>query len=271
MDVLLDDDVLLLITINMRPIDLMCLSRTCTRFRKYNPDYQILIKNYLGKILNPKINVNEFILKMEESNGYLSGSIILQILYDEYWNTDIDIIVPDQMSINNRYPSYTHNYPRTNNGRLNQFVYNNNYKEQEQKNEIDQIYELKDKPRQPCRGPTRLRYGLIPATSVKCKCENYVPINFIYVSDWSIFDYIDYYFDFSVCKSLYDGKLLKICDFDGIVTKTTKHNKDFSRYRTKMDHPFPDNLLINLDPELVLAETTKYRIKKYNGRGFTIN
>src|SRR5579872_74673 len=66
----------------LHPIDKMSLSQVCKSYRYINPNFQTLLQEYLQKHLpTDALSINNCFF----------GSILLQILYDEDWESSIDI------------------------------------------------------------------------------------------------------------------------------------------------------------------------------------
>lgn len=94
MDIL--PDVMNIIISMLRPIDLLSLSYVGKNYQPYKPDFHQLICDRLKKFTN--VHPEDFLKAIEQSNGFITGSFILQVLYDEEWYTDIDIFIPDNRS-----------------------------------------------------------------------------------------------------------------------------------------------------------------------------
>jgi hypothetical protein len=247
------DDVLYTIVSFLRPIDKFCLSNTCKLYNKLKPDFVQVIMEQLEKCLS--VNVEELGQFLKNKKGVISGSFILQCLYDENYETDIDIFIPSDNTNSNDYNNSLFETCR--------FFFNRGYRNTEQSAD-DQLLK--------CDGMDDavncLRYGLVPAVSYKYKKEGFNHVNIIYTEWNNIFEYIDFYFDFSVCKNIFDFDTLKICDVEGIITKTTKHNTDFNRYRKHISNNNP--ILKERDPKDVFKDVTQKRITNYQNKGFKI-
>ena len=236
----------------LRPIDKYCLSQTCRIYNKYKPNFVQIIKERLQKCLTDNTDINKLINLIKECKSVISGSFILQCLYDENYDTDIDIIVP-----NDEIKGYNSSI-----NKICRFFFNKGYHNIGQPNDDQLLIRGKDDR------PNTLQYGLVPAVSFKYRNGGHVPINIIYTEWTNTFAYIDFYFDFSVCKNIYDFHTLKICDIEGIITKTTKHNLDFTRYRQHIDNANP--ILVAIDPKECFEKVTEKRIINYKNKGFTI-
>lgn len=182
-------DVLLLVVSKLRPIDKHCLSQVSKQYLCFKPNLLQIIKERLQKCLTNNINYDVLINLIKDTKSVISGSFILQCLYDEDYETDIDIIVPkDGFYINGYYSPLS---------KICRYFYNKGYHNITQPN-YDQLLILEEDYR-----PHVLRYGLVPAISFKYRNGGHTPINIIYTEWTNTFQYIDFYFDFSVCKNIY--------------------------------------------------------------------
>ena len=266
----INGDVLSAIIKSCRPIDKLSLSMTCKNYQSLKPDLKLIIKEELINRLSDKIDISVSEKMLKICGGVVSGSFILQVLYDEDWNSDIDIIIPyggeycDTNSCKSIFKIQEADFFEQQQGRFAKYLFDCGYRQMIQSID-DQLLKLKNKQ----IGVSNLRYGLIPAVSVKYKYFGKQPINIIYTHNLSNGKYIDFYFDFSVCKNIYNFNRLSLYDLDGIMTKTTQHNGDFNRYRKNINLDRYPGFEV-MDPEIVLKEQTAFRIKKYQNYGFTI-
>lgn len=195
-------DIVSLIVAKLRPIDILLFSKTCHAYRIYKPNWESLFSAYITKYFN--INGNEFIRIMIELNLYLSGSSILQVLYDEIWmnsNYGIDIFVQNNFSIT-----------RSDYVEFEGYVRRIGYR---------------------CiiiRGANYPFYNKCEQSSCyNTKLTTLINI-FKITNNLNVYDYINYYFDLSVCKNLFDGKNLYLTDLPGILHKISNINTDITRF-----------------------------------------
>lgn len=264
------DDCLNIILNYLRPIDKLVLSSVNKRYNNYKINFLELMTNFLEKCLPMSLTPKQFLLLMRESGGHISGSIILQLLYDEKWdNTDLDIIIPTKFPFSEdgvfsydgriEVPFDDKSFNLGKCCLLNGFV-------KEQQDCSDQLLCLNEYQNRIRKHRTK-SYGLIPAIMYKFVYNNF-PINFIYIENIQTYEYINFYFDYSVCKNMYDGIKLKMCDLGGIIKRVTQNNIDYSRYRHMVNHSY--NGWNKQDSIKLIEEQSKKRKDKYINRGFTL-
>jgi len=249
-----NDDVWSVISKLCRPIDQLSLSMTSKTQRKLRPDLKIIIKNELIKRLSDGIDIDHFENILIEHNSFISGSFILQVLYDEDWNTDIDIIIPYKLKNNidlNLYDNLIKVARSNQTNEMQKYLFSKGYT-----NIIlpsnDQVSSPSD--RLPIK---KLRCGLIPSLSIKFQHSNKQPINIIYIHDQSVKKYMDFYFDCSVCKNIYNFNKLEFFDLNGIITNTTKYDKDFNLYTKNTNLPNSLSLKSHYTGEILKIATEK--------------
>jgi hypothetical protein len=265
----LDDDSLSVVITYLRPIDIISLSFVNKRYNIYKINFLELITKYLKERLPSTITPEEFLSLTRKSGGHISGSVILQLLYDEIWeNSDLDIIIPTTFPFSN-------NGEFTYDGRdarsfddpsfiLGKHCLTNEFTKETQ-DCSDQLLCIHWKDQY--ANYKKKSYGLIPANMYKFTYNKF-DINFIYIENMQTYEYIDYYFDFSVCKNMYDGIKLTIWDIEGIISRKTKNNTDYSRYRQIVNHSYDG--WNKKDSLKIIEEQSKKRKDKYIKRGFKI-
>jgi hypothetical protein len=282
-------DIIGVIVNNLRPIDNIMLAMCAPRYTQFYPNVCELIKKFIKNKTN--MDVVEFFSLLKRTGGSLSGSCILQVLYDEDWSnnadSDIDIIirVPKDTLVSNdltlsTFDKYT-SFIESSSCLFMKYYYDDS-------SDISQQDPLLDSPLWragyvqyiDCKEPQLIehrqtrynRYGFLPAAPTKfhhkLNPETFIPINIIYVQDHIPF-YVDYYFDFSVCKVLFDGHKLMIKDPIGILKRTTTNNINYNRYnRRTAECPLSHHNLLNFN-DLITDQANK-RKYKYTQRGFKI-
>jgi hypothetical protein len=277
---------------NLRPIDNIMLSMSAPRYTQFYPNFSELITEFLRTRVN--INIDEFFSLLERTGGYLSGSCILQVLYNEDWsnenNSDIDIIIrvpkdtliSDNLSISNfsKYSSflespsclfmkdYYYGSPDPDPNHWDSSLYSPLLRAgySEGVDELEpQLIDFHTKYN---------RYGFLPAAPTKFYHKTnpgtFIPINIIYVEDHIPF-YVDYYFDFSVCKVLFDGHKLMIKDPIGILKRITTNNINYDRYNRQCAINCASLLNCkSLNVNNIITDQANKRKHKYMQRGFEI-
>lgn len=252
-------------------VDKIALSQTCKGFLKIRPNFEDFkhdLYSYLKNSLGDELYVSDFLENMKVSGGYISGSAILQTLYNEKWESDIDVVIPIPSNIIFWDETYSiqefDQFFRSTSSTLSKCLLRQNYDIVSHDDHTDQVVPS-------CLpGPLMKKYGFLPAASVKfikkANGKYYTPINIIYVEN-SVLDYINYYFDFSICKNAYNGDHLFIHDLNGILERTIQNNTDYDRYTQRFisKQNFDENNCIN-----VILKQAASRKDKYKKRGFQI-
>lgn len=266
----LDGDSLSVINNFLRPIDIISLSFVNKLYNeKYKVNFLKLLTEYLKDRLPNTITPETFLSLMRESGGHISGSVILQILYNEEWeNSDLDIIIPTTFPFSDNGDfNYNGREPRSFDEPsfiLGKHCLSNGFTKEKQ-DCSDQLLYLNWRNQE--TSYYKKSYGLIPAIMYKFSYNKF-DINFIYIENMQTYEYIDFYFDFSVCKNMYDGIKLTIWDIEGIISRKTKNNIDYSRYRQIVNHTYDG--WDKRDSLKVIEEQSKNRLIKYKERGFEI-
>ena len=160
--------------------------------RKYNKFYDLFKETLINKIEKSGLNYKELMDSVNSLDGVISGSIILQCILNEHWNSDIDIYVYSEGNIDFRGIFNTCN------------------------NKIDET-DFKD-----------IKFSGYLKTSkninklIKFKL-NSVPIDLIFI-DKPYKYYFKEDFDFDFCKNYFDGNELKVLNYESIINKTHFYN-----------------------------------------------
>jgi hypothetical protein len=239
-------------------IDVQCLSIACPTIRKYiNPKYyniNNIIFNRLSILLG-NINATKLLENIHDTR-VISGSFILQCIYNTFWSTDIDIYQYDEQYFSLNIP----------------IIYNNNNRLIKHKNGYNVIYNLNPDPIMISNSDmfrlllskklkldylddyyNRSRYPMFPA-EIDTYHNDKMSIDFIKVyndnSYNNIYKFIHENFDISICKVIYDGNKLHILNFNELATKS--------------------GIVKYVDNDTNTIDKTNERIKKYEQRGFKL-
>lgn len=258
------------ILIFLRPIEQLALKYVCKSTSTIFIDWPKLVKKFLDKrVYSP----DDFINLIQKSNSIISGSAILQILYDEKWkDSDIDVYTltegdmpPSRNNPKNEYPDLL--FPDS--------LCGQGYSAMSQADDIsDQIVHVKGYP-------AKLfikKYGVLPFHSMKYKHENHdLVINWLRITKYweiklkSLHSYIDYYFDLSCCKVSFDGKNLRVKDLERLFKRKSTVDLNFAKYRKYIGLIYKESFFEKVpNPESVSKQRITERIKKYTERGFEI-
>ena len=209
MDIILFDDIFMEINKSLNLYEIFILSLTCkTLHTKF--DVKKTIIQRINKRLKEDLicNINEFKDYLNNNGLVISGSYIIQCITNERWNSsDIDIYSITEHSNMNKlmekcaYESNNYNF------------YNNKY--------IDTIHNY-----------TQINKPMVQIMTLNMlKNDNDTNYRFIDKksdSDKKIYNYIDMYYDFSICKNQYgikDGvEYVYIKDLYGICYKEVIFN-----------------------------------------------
>lgn len=235
----LNGDMVSAIVFYLGYIQIVAFALTCKDIRsmieKHHLDFSLIIKSKLAKIFGSDADLlHENLSKYQR---YLCGSFVLQAIYGEEWNnSDIDIFyIRDFMEDSGVYKDkFIFNQNETNYG-LNFNGMNNRYL------------------------GTPIQVAEYNVNSFKI---DYVSILSIGPSlrRQNIFTFHEQFWDIDICMVVYDGNKLYIKNLENLFTKraTARYIKPFTFNKYEY--------LLNLFKIYRNIE----RIKKYNGRGFTI-
>ena len=266
---------------HLRPIDKLALRLTGIQnslFRTPLDWTNIIVNRLRGKIRD---DPNVFLERLKSADNHISGSFLLQVLYDEEWkDSDLDIFFTTTNIVRYGNPIsefsaikyLTHmSYPKK--------TSDDPYKVDTVVDFSDQLFTLKE-------DVTRTkRYGMTPFESTKYKHSRYpLILNFIHMRDvkvkYGIKWYIDHLFDFSCCKNTFFDGCLKICDLESIIhreihlseidTKLTNSHIDKMREHHAIYNSHNRDVSSFVSDTCKVAHaTTQRRIEKYRARGFT--
>lgn len=217
----------------LRPIDKLALSLVCKDLRKiYFIDVDLLVMIGLEKRMK---DPDLILSKLKPERCIISGSFLLQILYDEDWMSDINIfMITDDIR-------YEDNPEEDVN--LESRLLTGGY--QHENSNYDAWKE----------------FGPFLFSSKMCSMLNdYIisPIYYTRAEFTKLVDVIDHYFDFDVCKIIYDGDRLRIRNLAAIIKKRI----------SVTIKPYLNNMSEDGINRLRCVE--RDRIIKYQCRGFTI-
>lgn len=229
----------------------------------------------LEALLRNKIhNMDLFLNALRSCRGVISGSYLLQAYYDEEWeNSDIDIFVAG-LDYEPYYLSFFgQDYTPDNPNPLFEFLTQNNY-------ELIPVIPKADQQLTPKylegkdNGFYRRRYGIMPGISLTFSCDKqYAPLNIVFLDGGiNVIDYINKYFDFSICKGYYDRNYFISAPLDQLITRTTYVNRDMERFVTcseSLEQVETDNRLYLTKIKNAGEEALKRRIEIYTKRGFS--
>lgn len=206
---LICDDVINIIIEMLRPIDIFSLTLVNKRFIKYKPNMDDLVYKYLVKFTDIPDSI---MILIKNNKIYLYGSSILQILYDEVWDTDINFIINYNtknlcIEISEILQKGQYEFISISNTFL--YVNGSHYT----------IY-------------GRIRQGILPAFRNIYRIINHPIIDITFSKTVSVYEYMNGYCDISICKNLYGNGKLKIYDLEGIIKKTFT-NKGINKNRIK--------------------------------------
>lgn len=232
------------------------------RFLKANPralgfirrkrfDVQAIVEKRL-KILGP---IGKSILDdMIEYQNVISGSFILQCLYNEDWESDIDIyclddsrqLDPDYISPNSfAWHLYINEFANIKQSSNYEFlhVWSRKYESGNFQKVINHIIIKKES------------LEIMDDHNIK----NKTPKNYS-----SIFHFVDESFDLEICKVVFDGKKLYIKNLDSLIYKKCKVSLNLDKYIRRGF--WPEGLI----SDKILEDFVRARIEKYKARGFNI-
>ncbi len=206
-----------------------------------NAEFNKCIRLRMHKLGFTEENVNELFKIMKADNAVISGSFILQCIYNEtYDNSDINIYfekkVIEQNMINNKYPL----------GETNET--------------LEYLHKI---------GSQLMYIESYPIFKKIRSCQyviNDVEIGAIKVTDGNIYDLIRTNFDFLKCA--YDGEKLLIYDLESVINKTSTvkiDNNMISHYNR--DNFYFEDFLTSYE----IKDMIQRHIKRYESRGYTIN
>lgn len=266
----------------LRPVDTLALNFVSRRFYTKINWYDLIKNALIGRCYNP----DNLIRMVKETGAVISGSFLLQVLYDVTWDdSDIDIFVMSESETHDLYGVINRDsFPEL---QLPRNLFLHEYEKESQGDTSDEgILKHVDFDRlPPNQRKTAIRqmvqrYSILPFTSYKYKHPKYdLIINWITINPKDknhkfkyIHQYIDYFFDLSICKITFDGDILRLSDIDSIFRHRTKFNDNYVRYRIDIDG-VDGGLLRSYkfqNPIHLIGTLAEKRKKKYEKRGFPI-
>lgn len=246
----------------LRPIDKLCLSKTCTSLRKYYPDINSEIRKRFSFMKD--IEYQSFLLLLGVKKAIVSGSILLQILYGESWeNSDIDIFFIK--TDDNDFTVFD------------QFFYIiglrpiliDNYKDKNHET-------MRAKPPYNSQRRKKCNYEVVPYESIKYgDYEKGVVINIIAVKPDIVpiktaKEAVLKTFDYDCLVNTWDGSHLQINNFDDVCHKKLHLlNDPYTIFNMVKEKTSVDDYLLENSPD-VIQQQIYYRLQKYLDRGFTV-
>lgn len=235
-------------------VDIQALSLACPTIRKYlnknHCDVQKIVLKRLCKKLRIKY-ANEFNDNLTKYKHFISGSFILQCLYDVIWDpSDIDVYTIDVNTFEDNVKKWDEDSESFLMYGKRKFKYNLKYR-----GPIDRIMKY-------------LEIGMHVRQYAFPNSEQKV-LDYITVSKLpdiilkrpfsSILDFLDQRCDMTICKVVYNGTKIFIKHFNDIITKTT------------ISTPTAYNLFSQIGWEhFILLQLVENRVIKYQNRGFNI-
>ena len=267
---------------NLCYIDLLALTAAIPFIRphihKDRYDVNKIIRYRLSEIFGNLIDVDEFITELVECNSYISGSFILQCLYNVEWEgSDIDVY---SLSTDGSYS-----------GKLKEWLYylgsrefnleedDNRYKELHltsrtfvATNDAKETSETDSIPIKPIK-ITKIVLNHIIVNTNPIEISTPDNIHKLYNEPYllgkrlhnsTIFKFVDTTFDLEICKVVYDGSRLYIRNIFSLFKR--KCTADFSteKYIKRILYQSPDFC------DKRIKDNLMNRIQKYEQRGFTI-
>ncbi len=228
-----------------------------------NVEFGKCIRLRMHKLGFTEENVTELFKAMKADHAVISGSFILQCIYNEtYDNSDIDIYylltgkyhhskkkLPRRIYMNERETFVHVGGYRSNNKPLLTYL-TNTFDDNVDDNWIH-------------------GYGVLDMSS-RYFTRNHLKINYIEINDQdniynSIYNSISKNFDLEFCKCTYDGEILRIKNFDSIINKHSLINIDDIIKKKQLSNMF------YFSTHMEIRKQVLHRINKYTDRGYQIN
>ena len=217
--------------------------------KKY--DYQKEFREHLINKLKTFVeNPEEFLLNLKKNNVYMSGSFILDVLYDTNYSNDVDLYIKIENDIchdkyygynnNNIFDIYTYNHP------FSYYLYELNAKR------ISSLIEIKIRNIKSHKAKA-YRHQCLLSTLREFELNN-KKIQCIF-TNIECNKFIDIVFDLDICKNYHDGEKLTIKHMNKLISKkdTIKPLNSVVKFLYKTD-----------------ANSIETRTTKYIERGFEI-
>jgi hypothetical protein len=249
-------------------IDLLSLSIASPSIRKYvrkdRYDINKIIQSRLSGKFGNLINAKSFIEELIKYNNYISGSFILQCLYNCEWkNSDIDVYCMSKESfITNSYGIIIAHIEEDVKTPLNflwflfkhKFECIENAHTYEEMHLMQRMYNLDN---------IMINYIMVNPTPIY-ESINTRPYSLRKtIHHDTIFKFVDFSFDLEVCKVIYDGSRLYIKNIESLFKRECKINLDLDKYIRRSFHGGGIS-----DEELIII--LRNRVEKYEQRGFKI-